>query len=188
MGHDPAESDAGVTTDEALVRAVGAGDMEALRQLAVRHQRSVRRLALHLLRDPHDADDVVQEVFLRVHRAAARYEARQRFTPWLKCIVVNLCRDRLRRARRRGASLDASPHEPPLDAPADPLERRETILRVRRAIDELPQRQRTALILHRYEQLSHREIAEATGWSASAVESLLVRAYQNLRQSLADLM
>ena len=70
---------------------------------------------------------------------------------------------------------------------SDPIEVRERVERVRGAVADLPERQRTVLILHRYEGLSHKEIAESTGRSESAVESLLVRAYANLRRTLSDL-
>ncbi len=174
-------------SDEELIRQVAAGRAAALRALVERHQDGVRRLAWHMLRDPHAADDVAQEVFLRVHRAAGRYRARGRFKGWLSRIAVNLCRDRMRRAKRRPVSLEVVGARPAAAEGGDPMERAETVARVRRAVDALPERQRTALVLHRYQQLAHEEIAAATGWSRSAVESLLVRAYARLRETLADL-
>jgi RNA polymerase sigma-70 factor (ECF subfamily) len=176
------------TTDEALMLALGAGDPDALRRLVTRHQERVRRLACQVLGDEHAAEDAVQDVFLRLPAAALRYRPVARFTTYLYQITVNLCRDRLRRRKRRPFSLEQIQREPPAAPQQDPAERRETVLAVRRAIDALPDRQRTALILHRYENLTHDRIAEITGWSRSAVESLLVRAYARLRTTLADLL
>jgi len=170
--------------DGLLVQVIADGHLDALGPLVHRHQDRVRRLAYRFLGEWGDADDVAQDAFLRVVRAAPRYEPTARFTTWLHRIVVNLCLD----ARRRRARFVASDlPDLPADPPGDVLERDETVWRVRQALDSLPDRQRTAVILHRYEGESHREIAEVTGWSESAVESLLVRAYANLRRALADL-
>jgi len=170
--------------DSLLVRSIADGHLDALEPLVRRHQDNVRRLAYRFLGRWGDADDVAQEAFLRVVCAAPRYQPTARFTTWLHRIVVNLCLDARRRQTRFVA---ADPPDLPADPPADVLERDETVRRVREALDSLPERQRMAVILHRYEGESHREIAEVTGWSESAVESLLVRAYANLRRTLADL-
>ena len=165
---------------------VGRGDMAALGELVRRHQHSVVAFAVRLLGRRDLAEDVAQEAFLHVHRAARRYRPDARFTTWLYRIVVNLCRDAQRRASRAPAPL-VEEAVPPHDPPADPIEARERAERVRRALAALPERQQVAVTLHRYQGLSHREIADATGWSESAVESLIVRAYATLRKELADL-
>jgi RNA polymerase sigma-70 factor (ECF subfamily) len=169
--------------DSLLVQAIAEGHLDALEPLVRRHQDGVRRLAYRFLGEWSDANDVAQDAFLRVVRAAPRYQPTARFTTWLHRIVVNLCLDsRRRRARFVAADLP----DGPACLPPDVLERDETVRRVRQALNGLPERQRTAVILHRYEGHSHREIAEVTGWSESAVESLLVRGYANLRRVLAD--
>ena len=101
--------------------------------------------------------------------------------------MVNLCYDRLRSFKRQAAPLDEQIPAAPSEAPEEILHAADVAWRVQKAIESLPQRQRTALTLHRYQRLSHAEISEATGWSVSAIESLLVRAYQRLRKELADL-
>ncbi len=171
-------------TDAELVAAVAGGDRRALGQLVRRHQDDTFALALRVLGDPAAARDVVQEAFLRVYRAAGRYRPEAKFTAWLYRIVVNLCVDEGRRTGRAPVELV---RDIPGDPPPDPVERRETMERVRGAVMALPERQRTALILCRYHELSHKQIAAVTGWSPSAVESLLVRAYASLRERLADL-
>ena len=167
--------------------ALARGDMDALGQLVRRHQDKALALAYRLLGRWDLAEDIAQEAFLRVHRAAKRYRPDAKFTTWLYRIVVNLCLDQKRRAKLAPAALGDQGPEPSVAPAADRLEARERAERVRCALDALPERQRTAVVLHRYQGLSHREVAEATGWSESAVESLLVRAYARLRQELADL-
>ncbi|NQT86854.1 sigma-70 family RNA polymerase sigma factor [bacterium] len=173
--------------DAELMRALAGGDMEALGTLARRHQDKIVGLAFRMLRRRDLAEDVAQEAFLRVYRAAGRYRPDAKFTTWLYRIVTNLSLDLQRRAQREPAILDESAPVAASRPTPDPLEASERAELVRRAIDSLPDRQRTAVLLHRYQGLSHIEVGEVAGWSQSAVESLLVRAYANLRQALAEL-
>jgi RNA polymerase sigma-70 factor, ECF subfamily len=173
-------------SDAALMARIADGDIDALGELVRRHQSSALAMAYRVLGRWDQAEDVVQEAFLRVHRAARNYTPTAAFTTWLYRIVVNLCQDVLRKRRPEA--------EPPPDLsngrtaqPEAALRRAERIEAVRRAVGELPERQRIAVVLHRYTGLSHGEIAEATGWTVSAVESVLVRAYARLRERLAGL-
>jgi RNA polymerase sigma-70 factor (ECF subfamily) len=171
--------------DAELMARLGAGDMTALDQLAQRHQGRIFVLAYRLLGDWHRAEDVVQETFLRLRQAARSYEPQAKFTTWLYRIVHNLSIDQQRRAGGTPRHVEAALEERQ-DAPADDAAaRRECARLVQKAVAELPDRQRQVVVLHRYEGLSHTEISEVTGWSKSAVESLLVRAYENLREKLA---
>jgi RNA polymerase sigma-70 factor (ECF subfamily) len=174
--------------DADLMRAIADGDMAALGELVRRHEKKVFALARRLLARPDAAEDVTQDAFLHVYRAAGRYRPEARFTTWLYRVVVNLCLDAKRRIKRAPGELAA--HRPAADASTDcdRLEADERARRVRQAVDGLPRRQRTAVVLHRYFQLSHRDIAAVTGSSVSAVESCLVRAYARLRQELRDLV
>jgi len=174
-------------SDQELMAGVARGEMAALGELVRRHQDKALALAFRMLRRWDLAEDVAQEAFLRVHRAAPRYSPDAKFTTWLYRIVVNLCLDHQRRAGRAPAALGDDASEPAAEPSPDPLVRAERAARVQQALDALPERQRTAVILHRYEGLSHREVAEAMNASAKAVESLLVRAYARLREELADL-
>ena len=179
---DPLQTEA---DDEQLMAALAGGNRAALTALVHRHQDRVLSLAFRYLGRWDLAEDVAQEAFLRLMRAAGRWRPRAKLTTWLYRVVINLCHDTRRRQRRRPAALEAA------EAVADPRstrdmadERADRAAAVRAAVDALPDRQRLAILLHRYEGLSHEQVAEATGWSVSAVESLLVRAYDKLRRSL----
>ncbi|MCP4247238.1 MAG: sigma-70 family RNA polymerase sigma factor [bacterium] len=169
--------------------AVAAGEMAALGQLVRRHQARALRLARRVMGRDELAEDVVQEAFLRVYRAAAKYRPEARFTTWLHRIVVNLCFDQRRRWVPPPAGVDPTDQQQEAREtdPADRSVTDETRQAVRRAVATLPDRQRLAVILHRFEGYSMREVAQVTGWSVSAVESCLVRAYRRLRHKLAGL-
>ena len=173
--------------DKKLLAALARGHMPALGELIRRHQVGALGLARRMLGPSDQAEDVVQEAFLRVYRAAGGYRPEAKFTTWLCQIVLNLCRDRLRRRRRAPISLAEKSLSGCRDEPSRRMEAEELSGRIRRAVGALPQRQKMAVILHRFQHLSHEEISQATGWSVSAIESLLVRAYQRLREDLADL-
>jgi RNA polymerase sigma-70 factor, ECF subfamily len=174
-------------SDEQLVLAIGQGEASALRVLLERYQNPLRRLARHMLQDPAGADDAVQDAFIRVFRAAGKFKPTGSAAGWLYRITMNACRDRLRKRKRRAISLEQLAHEPAAAEGPKEMEVAETVQQVRHAVDQLPDRQRTAVLLHRYQGMTHSQIAEATGWSTSAVESLLVRAYGNLRKTLSHL-
>lgn len=133
------------------------------------------------------AEEAAQEVFIKVYRAADKYQPKALFTTWLHRIVVNHCLDMRRRSSRAPLAMGQDQIDRVGVVPADDLEARERSERVRRAVAELPDAQKTALILHRFESQPIRQIAQVMERSESAVESLLVRAYARLRESLADL-
>lgn len=173
-------------SDVELMARLGQGDLAALGILAQRYQNRVLSLSYRLLGDWHRAEDVSQETFLRLRQAAAKYEPKAKFTTWLYRIVHNLSLDQQRKTANDPVSLEALPTDAEEATQDSPVEKRELAEAVQKAIGELPDRQRRVIILHRYEGLSHEEIGEITGWSKSAVESLLVRAYENLRKKLAS--
>lgn len=169
--------------DHELMRRTAAGDHAAFAVLVRRHQARVLSLAYRLLGRWDAAEDVAAEAFVRVYERARSYKPQARFTTWLYRIVANLCWDQRRRWSRAPEPL--LEWQAPGSAPADSVERDEARRAVRRAVASLPDRQRLVILLHRFEGLDHREIAEITGWSASAVESCLVRAYARLRELLS---
>ncbi len=173
-------------SDVDLMGRLGAGDIAALGVLAERHQGRVISLAYRLLGDWHRAEDVAQETFLRLYQAARHYQPQARFTTWLYRIVYNLSIDEQRRVASHPASRPPPEIEPQDVSAGDAAQKSETARLVQQAVNALSERQRRVVILHRYEGLSHAEIATVTGWSRSAVESLLVRAYENLRKNLAN--
>ena len=171
--------------DASLMAGVARGDMGAFARLVERHQERVRAIAYRFSGRWDVADDVTQEAFLRLYRSASGYVPKAAFSTWLYRIVVNLCLDARRRPRLAHVPDDgvAAVSESPVD---DHLMHEETCRAVQRAVASLPERQRIALLLHRFDGLGHADVAAATGWSESAVESLLVRAYAQLRERLKD--
>ena len=192
---------AAITPDEQdilwMMRA-RAGDRAAFGELVECHQqRVVGTVARMLGADPTDAEDIGQQVFLRVWKSAARYEPTAKFTTWLYTITRNLVFNELRRRKHRPvASLDAEPadhaaadsvrlqdhHAPAPDATLLEAELQQAISA---AIAVLPEAQRLAVVLRRYEELSYEEIAGVLHLSVPAVKSLLFRARILLRERLA---
>jgi len=167
------------------MRRIGRGDREALGVLAVRHQGRVLGVAYRTIGDRAAAEDVAQETFLRIWLSADRYKPKAKFTTWLYRVVVNLCLDALKkRAKDRTVSV-VRELEGVEDAAAR-SQRRELAGEVGSAVAALPDRQRVAVVMHRFSGLPLTEIAEVTGWSLPAVESLLVRGYASLRKSLQE--
>ena len=174
----------GLDPDAELLARIGRGEEAAFRLLIARKLSRVHGLATRLLRDPGEADDVAQDAFLRVWRQAAGWRTGEaRFDTWLHRVVLNLCTDRLR--QRREATVDVLPEQVDPAPPADHgILRDETARTVQDAIAQLPARQKEALVLHTYQDLSNIEIAQVMGISIEALESLLSRARRALRSML----
>jgi len=178
-----------------LMLAFAAGDEAAFERLVHDHSGRVWALLTRFLGPVSGREDLVQEVFLRVLRARTTYRPTARFSTWLYRIVFNLCANERERDRVRGPHLPLSPEEgglePPdrrLDAPDEDLERQDVVGAVRAAIDALPERQRMALILAKYEELPYVEIADVLGSSEKAIKSMIHRAREPLRGSLAPFL
>jgi RNA polymerase sigma-70 factor (ECF subfamily) len=178
--------------DEELVRRVGEGDKRAASELVRRHLPRMVGLSRRMLGDPAEAEDVAQEVFLRVWKHAAAWKPGQaKFETWMHRVAMNLCLDRLRRSGRNGGEV--SPETPDMRASATKaLDDRQRRDRVRDALQKLPERQRAALVLCYYQERTNIEAAEILGVSVDALESLLSRARRTLKSVLsaerADLM
>ena len=178
--------------DIRLMSLAGAGDMKAFEQLVERHQRLVVGTVGRMLGTNSDAEDIAQQVFVRVWKNVKRYEPRAKFTTWLLKITRNLVFNELRRRSRHPAmplQSETDEEERPLKdenatSPDATLLEHELQEAVDAAIAQLPETQRMAVILRRYEELSYEEIAEALDQSVSAVKSLLFRARTELRESL----
>jgi RNA polymerase sigma-70 factor, ECF subfamily len=169
------------------------GDTEALRELVEAHEHRIIGAVAKMLGDESDAEDIAQQVFLRVWKSAARYEPTAKFTTWLFKITRNLVFNELRRRRRHPTqSMDASSEDDrPFQAPDPGAKPPDTSLlddemqaAIQRAIDELPEIQRMAIILRRYDDVSYEEIAEILDLSVPAVKSVLFRARTELREKL----
>jgi RNA polymerase sigma-70 factor (ECF subfamily) len=180
--------------DVRLMRLVAGGDTAAFEQLIERHQSLVAGTVARMLGSNSDVEDIAQQVFLRVWKSAGRYVARAKFTTWLLKITRNLVFNEMRRAKRHPhlpVQIDPEAEELPLKdettaAPDATLLQRELQAAIEKAITLLPETQRMALVLRRYEELSYEEIADVLGLSVPAVKSLLFRARTELRERLRD--
>ena len=178
--------------DVRLMELVSAGDSGAFEQLVERHQRLVVGTVGRMLGNTSDAEDIAQHVFVRVWKSAKRYVPRATFTTWLLKITRNLVfNEQRRRSRHPQVPLqaEAEEEERPLRdenavAPDAAMLEQELQQAIDAAIANLPETQRLAVILRRYEELSYEEIAETLEQSVSAVKSLLFRARTELRESL----
>lgn len=174
--------------DVRLMQAIQKGDKKAFNQLMSRHLNRLHAFAQRLLGDAGEAEDVVQETFLRVWQKAGQWQpGAARVTTWLHSIAHNLCIDRLRRRKpssglEEAAELQSETHE----QPAQQLQQHQVTQHLQMAMQKLPETQRSALLLCHYQGLSNKEAAELLSISLSALESLLARARRNLKQHLQE--
>jgi RNA polymerase sigma-70 factor (ECF subfamily) len=174
-----------------------SGDDSAFEQLIKRYQDRLVGFFFHLLHDRTVAEDLAQETFMRVHRARERYEPSARFSTWLFRIAHNLASNQKRgKARRREIPLSSGsdahnlrPEEQILAEksalmPTRQIDSRELRDIVRSAIEELSERQKTVVVLHKFEEMSYEEIGEVMGLGVVAVKSLLSRARGKLKEAL----
>ena len=179
---------------------IAAEDETALRELIEKHQGTVYGTIAKMLGDPIEAQDLAQRVFVRIYRAAPTYRATAQFKTWMFTIVRNLV---FNEHRRRSRATLVPLHPPDADAPgsfgpiidladttyktpAERLLQDEMMRAVNEAILALPEQQRLAMILRRYDEFSYEEIAEVLKTSVSATKSLLFRARETLRAALQD--
>jgi RNA polymerase sigma-70 factor (ECF subfamily) len=175
------------------MRLVSRGDTSAFEELIERHQALVAGTVARMLGSNSDVEDIAQQVFIRVWKSARRYVPRAKFTTWLLKITRNLVFNELRRTKRHAhVSLQSEPgtEGPPLKdetnlAPDASLLELELQRTIEEAILQLPETQRMALVLRRYEQLTYEQIAEVLDLSVPAVKSVLFRARSELRSRLS---
>ena len=176
---------------------VRAGDAQSFELLLVRHRTPVVRYLTRMTGNQAVAEELAQEVFLRVYRARDGYEPTAKFTTWLYRIATRLAlnsiRDRKPERYLRSLDDDALDGAPKLEAVDGRATREQELLAeaglvaIRNAVQELPEKQRAAVLMHKYEELDYQQIAGALDCSVSAVKSLLFRAYDRLRTELAPL-
>lgn len=171
--------------DTPLVRRVAKGEPAAGRLLVERHAGRVLSLARRMLGSDADAEDVTQEVFLRVWQHAAQWQpGRARFETWMHRVTLNLCYDRLR--RRREITVDRMPElADPAPSVIERQHRQETARRVQAELAKLPDRQRAAIVLCHHEGMSNIDAAAALQVSVEALESLLARGRRALKAALS---
>jgi RNA polymerase sigma-70 factor (ECF subfamily) len=184
-------------SSEDLMVWIAKGDEDAFEILVNRHQTSVLNLIYRFIGDRTQAKDLAQEVFVRVWQAAESYEPKAKLTTWIYKITTNLCLNEIKSASRRRWFLfqrsdedsEKSIEETISDGSPtaeDLLLSKERTREISEALQSLPENQRMALILKRYDDLSYQEIAQIIGCSVSAVESLLVRAKRALQEKLKN--
>jgi len=166
-----------------LIKAIGAGDILAFEMLVKRYRDPVSNFIFKYMGDRFGAEDIAQEVFLRVYRAASEFEPRGKVSTWIFKIAYNLSLNEVLRRSRFCPTTDIDDHGFELAAPND-TGRKELEEEVMDAVRHLPQKQRAALLLRVNEGLSYAEIAGILSTSISSVESLLFRARENLRKTL----
>jgi RNA polymerase sigma-70 factor, ECF subfamily len=179
--------------DVRLMGLVGRGDTAAFEELIQRHQTLVAGTVARMLGSNSDVEDIAQQVFIRVWKSASRYVPRAKFTTWLLKITRNLVFNELRRFKRHAhvpMQTDPQSEELPIKdavdlAPDASLLEAELQRKIEEAILSLPESQRMALILRRYEELSYEQIGETLNLSVPAVKSLLFRARTELRTKLS---
>ena len=180
-------------TDEELVARSISGDADSFNELILRWERPIYALAYRTIGREEDARDVCQETFLRAFRALPGFRGQAKFSSWLYRIALNLCRDWVRRERRAPVvqpSEDTDIME--LAAAAEPSEsiedlvaRKDLARLVERAMAELPEEQRTAIVLKEYHGLTFQEIADLVGCPLSTVKTRLYQGLSVLRRELA---
>jgi RNA polymerase sigma-70 factor (ECF subfamily) len=173
-------------TDAAIVRRVLDGDSDAYAILVDRYYDRYARFAVHMLGNREDAEEALQDAFLRAYRALPRYEERERFGAWLFRMLVNRCRTTAVRRRRR-EKMFPSGELALLSASVQPdVEDSAWREELTRALAVLPAEQREAFLLKHVEDLSYEEMAELTGAGVSALKMRVKRACSRLRELLQE--
>ena len=172
-----------------LLARIGNNDAQAVQEMVTRKLPRLLALASRLLGDADEARDIAQESFLRIWKQAAHWRSEQaRFDTWLHRVALNLCYDRLRRRKDHLQADSEEAIEAPDSGPTpeQQLEAQSQQRRMAQALDRLPERQREAIVLQYYQELSNTEAAALMNISVEALESLLSRARRTLRSHLAE--
>jgi RNA polymerase sigma-70 factor (ECF subfamily) len=190
----------GVSNDADVMLRVKAGDESAFEYLVQKYRRPMVSFMYRMARSTAAAEDLAQEVFLRVYRSRAGYEPTAKFTTWLYRIATNLAVNHARDTRHERPENTVSLDEPDEEsgqtfeirdaAPTaeEDLVQRERLAAIRQKVEALPERQRLAVVMHKYQQMDYRQIAEVLKLSESATKSLLFRAYETLRGQLKEFL
>jgi RNA polymerase sigma-70 factor (ECF subfamily) len=184
--------------DAEVMLRVKAGDESAFDYLVQKYRRAMLNFMFRMAHNSAAAEDLAQEVFLRVYRSRASYEPTAKFTTWLYRIATNLAVNHARDSKHDRPETTQSLDEPDaetgqtMDVADSSLTVEENILRrermeaIRQRVQALPERQRMAVLMHKYQQMDYRQIAEVLKLSESATKSLLFRAYETLRGQLKE--
>lgn len=171
-----------------------AGDSRAFEEIVSQYQNTIYAFLYRFRGREEGSEDLAQEVFLRVFRSKRSYQAQAKFSTWLYHIACNLCRNEVRDKSRRISLVDSAENwdeqrartwkDEKAAPPIENLSQGEISNQIRSCLDELPENQRAAMLLHRYHGLSYQEIGESLELSEKAVKSLMSRAREKLREKL----
>ena len=185
-------------SDADIMLRVKAGDQSAFEYLVQKFRRPMVSFMYRMAHNSAAAEDLAQEVFLRVYRSRENYEPSAKFSTWLYRIATNLAVNHARDTRHERPEVQVSLDEPneesgtTLELPDASLNaeqqmvRRERMLAIRKKVEALPEQQRLAVIMHKYQQMDYKQIADVLKKSESATKSLLFRAYETLREQLKE--
>jgi RNA polymerase sigma-70 factor, ECF subfamily len=188
----------GVLDDAEVMLRVKAGDDSAFDYLVAKYRRPMVSFMYRMSHNGAVAEELAQEVFLRVYRSREKYSADAKFTTWLYRIATNLAVNHARDTKYERPEVTTSIDEAnedtglKIDVPDASLNAEQTIMRrerlqaIKRHVQALPERQRTAVLMHKYQGMDYRQIAEVLKLSESATKSLLFRAYETLREKLRE--
>jgi RNA polymerase sigma-70 factor (ECF subfamily) len=184
--------------DGAIVAQVLAGDRDSFRVLVERHNRAIFRLAFRMTGNEHDAEDIVQDTFLRAYRGLDKFESRANFGTWLHRVAINCAFDHLRRTRHREEEPQDLPREEeskPLASLPSPGPTPERLLlsvelkkKLEGAMAELSDRERAAFVMRHFDGCSIEEIGKALGLRETAAKNTVFRAVQKLREALEPMV
>jgi RNA polymerase sigma-70 factor, ECF subfamily len=200
VASDPASgaNSAEAVSDADIMLRVKAGDEAAFSYLVQKYRRPMVGFMFRFCHNPSAAEELAQEVFLRVYRSRTTYEASAKFTTWLYRIATNLAVNYARDTRHERPENTVRLDEPDQETGTTPdladdaisaeeqLLKRERLAAIRSKVNALPERQRVAVVMHKYQQMDYREIAAVLKLSESATKSLLFRAYETLREQLKE--
>ena len=182
--------------DAVLMLRVKRGDRAAFAELVEKYKQPLFNFVFRTLRDETETEDVAQNTFLQVWKARARYQRTAKFSTWLFTIARNLCLNEIRRRSRHPAESLEETHAEHDDQPSRQYEDKKVFLptenvlhgelakKIEEALDELPENQRTAILLCRQDEVSYEEIAEILGCSLSATKSVIHRGRETLKEKL----
>jgi RNA polymerase sigma-70 factor, ECF subfamily len=185
-------------SDADVMLRVKTGDESAFAYLVRKYRRPMVGFLYRLCHNPAAAEELAQEVFLRVYRSRSSYEASAKFSTWIYRIATNLAVNHARDTRHERAQVTVRLDEPDQETGTTPdladdsltveeqMLQRERLAAIRSRVNALPERQRMAVVMHKYQQMDYRQIAEVLKLSESATKSLLFRAYETLREQLKE--
>ena len=186
-------------TDQALVKKIQEGDTAAMNRMVETYQDMIFRTCYGFVRNEEDANDLSQEVFIKAYRSINKFRGDSKLSSWLYRIAVNLSLNHIRDTNKRNIfqrigemfkqdddnpSGNYDPEAGESSSPESSMSREEQTAAMNQALEKLPEKQRTAFTLHKYDELSYEEIAEIMHTSISSVESLMHRAKKNLQATL----